>query len=272
VPFSNVAEARMGKSLPSIRRIDRNRTINVTADADFDVADVPAIQRDLTENVLPGLLTDFPLVSASLEGEAREQRESMHSLQIGVALVLGGIYTILAIVFRSYVQPLLVMSAIPFGFVGAIFGHILMGMDLSILSVWGILALSGIVVNDSLVLVDYVNTRRRDGMSLLRAVSRAGAARFRPILLTSLTTFAGLVPLLFEKSRQAQFVIPMAISLAFGILFATFITLILVPSLYLMLEDLKHIWARTWAWLLGRSQPDLPERGSIAMTGEPAAK
>ena len=147
------------------------------------------------------------------------------------------IYALLAIPFRSYMQPFIIMSAIPFGFVGAIFGHLIMGFNLSILSMFGVVALTGVVVNDSLLLVNFVNERRRAGVELVQAVIEAAQRRFRPIVLTSLTTSLGLMPIILEKSMQAQFLIPMAISLGFGILFATGITLLLVPSLYLILED-----------------------------------
>ena len=150
-------------------------------------------------------------------------------------------YALMAIPFRSYVQPLIVMSVIPFGLVGAIIGHWLFGEPLSQLSLYGIVALAGIVVNDSLVLVDYINRRRKEGTSLVDAVRTAGVARFRPIVLTSLPTFAGLTPILLETSLQAQFLIPMAISLSFGVLFATLITLLLVPCIYLVLEDLRNL-------------------------------
>jgi multidrug efflux pump subunit AcrB len=154
-----------------------------------------------------------------------------------IALIM--IFGLLAIPFRSYLQPLIVMSAIPFGLIGALFGHMLLGMDLTMLSIFGIIALTGVVVNDSLVMVDFINRSYRGGMPLDQALREAGQARFRPIILTSLTTFVGLSPLLLEKSIQAQFLIPMAISLAFGVLFATGITLLLVPTLYRILEDLK---------------------------------
>ncbi len=162
----------------------------------------------------------------------------MGSIVKGFMLALLLIYTLLAIPFRSYMQPFIIMSAIPFGFVGAILGHLIMGKSLSILSLFGIVALTGVVVNDSLLLVNFVNEKRRVGMELKQAVVEAAQRRFRPIILTSLTTSLGLTPIILEKSMQAQFLIPMAISLGFGILFATFITLLLVPSLYLILEDL----------------------------------
>ena len=240
VPFHSVAEVVAGKSLPTITRIDRNRTLNVTADVQYDTADLAGIREDLEKAVLPRLVGPYPAMNFSLEGEAREQRDSFASLTNGITQVLIIIYAMLAIPFKSYLQPLIVMSVIPFGLLGAILGHLIMGLDISIMSVFGCVALAGVVINDSLVLVDYVNRRRREGMSLMEAVGIAGVARFRPVLLTSLTTFAGLTPLLFEKSRQAQWLIPMAVSLAFGVLFATFITLLMVPVSYLILEDAKR--------------------------------
>ena len=168
----------------------------------------------------------------------------MEELRSSSVFALLAVFVLMAIPLRSYVQPLIVMSVIPFGIVGSILGHILMGANISIMSMCGIVALSGVVVNDSLVLVDYVNRHRIKGDSVISAAWEAGAARFRPIILTSLTTFAGLSPMLFETDLQAKFLIPMAISLGFGILFATAITLILVPSIYLVLEDLKSLILR----------------------------
>jgi multidrug efflux pump subunit AcrB len=248
VPFVEVAEAEMGKSLPSIRRVDRNRTLNVTADIEEGRGNVEAVKASLADEFLPQLLAAHPEVSFSLEGEAREQRESFESLRFGIILVLFSIYAMLAIVFRSYLQPFIIMLVIPFSVIGAIGFHAVRGDMLSIMSILGILALIGVVVNDSLVLVDYVNRRRKEGFSLLRAVSKAGVARFRPILLTSLTTIGGLTPLLLEKSRQAQFLIPMAVSLAGGIAFATVLTLFLVPMFYLIFEDIGKAARRAFAW------------------------
>ena len=242
VPFAEVAEARMGRGFATIKRVDRKRTINIEADVDKENTDIEAIKRDL-ENSLPELLSGFPDVSFSLEGEAREQRESFGSLRVGILFVLAVIYALLAIPLRSYVQPITVMLVIPFGVVGAILGHVIMGMNLSIMSYMGMLALAGVVINDSLVLVDFVNKRRLDGLSVENSVRVAGVARFRAILLTSLTTFFGLMPLIFEKSTQAQFLIPMAVSLGFGIMFATLITLLLIPCNYMILEDLKGIFS-----------------------------
>jgi multidrug efflux pump subunit AcrB len=199
-----------------------------------------------------------------LEGEAREQAESFSTVAVGGIFVLFAIYAMLAIPFRSYLQPLIVMSVIPFGLSGAIVGHLIMGFSLSIMSIFGMLALAGVVVNDSLVLVDYINRRRREGMTVSEAVRVAGMARFRAILLTSLTTFAGLMPLMFEKSTQAQFLIPMGISLGWGVLLATFVTLLLVPINYLLLEDVRRLVTQYWAWQWGRKAPEMPQETVVS--------
>lgn len=240
IPFSVAAEIDRGRGFSSITRTDRKRTISVTADVDLSVANANEIISNVIDTYIPQLLQKYPSVNYSLEGEQSEQRESLSGLLRGFVFALLMIYVLLAIPFSSYVQPLIVMSAIPFGIVGAIWGHILLGMNLTLLSVFGIVALTGVVVNDSLVMVDFVNRARAAGRPLKEAIREAGVARFRPILLTSLTTFAGLTPLLLEKSMQAKFLIPMAVSLAFGVVFATFITLILVPTLYHILEDAKE--------------------------------
>jgi len=239
IPFNEVASLSPTTSPARIIRIDRNRTIDVTADMDKKTADVGAIKRDL-QNYLDENLPLYPGVSASLEGEAKEQRQSMGSLLTGLVFVIFVVYGLLAIPFKSYWQPIIVMSVIPFGAVGAIIGHWAMGMPLTIMSMMGMLALTGVVVNDSLVLVDYINKQRQAGMPLLEAVQHAGMARFRPVLLTSMTTFAGLLPLIFGKSTQAQFLIPMAVSLGFGILFATIITLIIVPVNYMIMAKVTE--------------------------------
>ncbi|QIR15493.1 efflux RND transporter permease subunit [Shewanella aestuarii] len=238
VPLGHVAKMTFGKSPSSIKRVDRYRVLNVTADLDKDNTNMTVLQADL-KVFLDNLVQQYPGVRHSLEGEAREQRESFGSLQWGLVFVLFMIYSLLAIPFKSYIQPLIVMSVIPFGLIGAVLGHWFMGSPLTIFSILGMLALVGVVVNDSLVLVDFINKKRADGMAIAEAVLTAGAKRFRPVMLTSLTTFIGLTPLLLEKSTQAQFLIPMAISLGFGIIFATFITLILVPVNYIVVERLK---------------------------------
>ncbi len=207
---------------------------------DNNVANAEEIIEEMKRTTLPELMSDYPGLSYDLEGEDKNRRESMASMATGFKLVLFVIFALLAVSFRSYSQPLLIMVAIPFGIVGAILGHFIMGFDLSILSMFGIVALTGVVINDSLLLIDYVNRSRKRGTNLFEAVVEAGQRRFRPILLTSLTTFFGLMPMILETSVQAQFLIPMAISLAFGIMFATGITLLLIPSLYLALEDIRH--------------------------------
>ncbi len=237
VPFSRAAFVEEGRGFSEINRTDRKRVINVTASVDSSVANAEEINVDLKNTVLSDLVNDYPGLTYNLEGEEKERMESMASMGKGFAMALLLIYALLAIPFRSYMQPFIIMSAIPFGFVGAIFGHLIMGFNLSILSMFGVVALTGVVVNDSLLLVNFANEKRREGIEMKQAVVEAAQRRFRPIVLTSLTTSMGLTPIILEKSMQAQFLIPMAISLGFGILFATFITLLLVPSLYLILED-----------------------------------
>lgn len=237
IPFADVAQINVNRSAAAIHRTDRFRTLNVTADINKKTVQLEVLKRDL-KAWLKETLNSHPDVQYSLKGEAQEQSESFASVLSGALLALVGIYAMLAIPFRSYSQPLIVMSAIPFGLLGAVLGHILLGINLTINSLLGMVALIGIVVNDSLVLVDFINRRKRAGENINLAVIQAGAARFRPIMLTSLTTFAGLLPLMFEKNVQAQFLIPMAVSLGFGVLFATFITLLLIPINYMILEDL----------------------------------
>jgi len=245
VPLATVATLETGRGYAQIRRVDRRRTLNIKAEVDKDSANVEGIKSDL-RTLARTLEQDYSDIRISLEGEAREQRESFASLRTGLVFVLLVIYALLAIPFRSYIQPLLVMVVIPFGVVGGVLGHMIMGMSLSIMSYMGMLALCGVVVNDSLVLVDWVNRQRAKGVALFDAVRGAGVARFRAVILTSLTTFFGLLPLIFESSTQAQFLIPMAVSLGFGILFATAVTLILIPVNYLVLEDLRLLTGRGW--------------------------
>ncbi len=252
IPLREVAELNFGEGYPTITRIDGRRVINIQADADKEVADFGEINKALygegngEKSILSDIRKTYPGVRLVKGGEAKDWEETRSSLLGGVVLVLFLIYALLAIPFRSYLQPLIVMAVIPFGVTGAILGHLMTFQTLSLLSLLGIIALTGVVVNDSLVLVDFINKHRQHGERLLDAVRLAGRARFRPILLTSVTTFAGLVPILLERSLQAQFLIPMATSLGFGVLFATFITLLLVPALYLVLEDVKRLFGAWW--------------------------
>ncbi len=250
VPFYTVADASFGRGFATISRADRRRTISVTAKVDrTGKVSAGEVVAELQEKggFLSKLVGSYQGVeSYSLEGDNRDQQETMDAMAVGYALVLFMIYALLAIPFRSYLQPFLVMTAIPFGFIGAILGHAIMGLEISIMSFLGFVALTGVVVNDNLVLVDFINRRRREGAGLMEAVSSAGVARFRPILLTSLTTCASLTPFLLERSVQAMFLVPMAVSLAFGVLFATSISLLLVPSGYLILEDMRRVVGRCW--------------------------
>lgn len=250
VPLWQVANVFPGLSPDSILRVDRQRTISVNADFDKEAGDLSLVLGEVNA-WLSEQINAYPGTTFEMAGEARDQAESTNSLTVGAIGLTILIYILLAIPFKSYSQPIIVMSVIPFGLVGAVIGHWIMGMDLTLLSFMGMLALSGVVVNDSLVLVDYINQKRNEGVSLKEAVYTAGGRRFRPVLLTSLTTFAGLVPLLFETSTQAQFLIPMAVSLGFGILFATLITLFIVPINYLILEDFKGYMRRYKRDMLG---------------------
>ena len=237
IPFSAVAEFTMQPGFSAIRRLDGLRTVSVTANADLSVVEPGRIADDLLKTYMPQLLRNYPGVSVDLDGSSMEERMGMQESWYGFMAALFGIYVLMAIPLRSYLQPLIIMSVIPFGIVGAVVGHWILGIAISSLSIVGIIALSGVVVNDSLILVDHVNKKVEQGMDPTSAAIDGGRARFRAILLTSLTTFFGLLPILAESSMQAQMVVPMATSLAFGILFATVITLVLVPCLYKILGD-----------------------------------
>ena len=206
----------------------------------------------LNKDDLLVLASEFPGVKAHWEGQVKEQGETMDELLRKFALALFMIYALMAVPFKSYLQPAIVMTAIPFSAVGVIWGHLCLGLDLSVMSAMGFVALAGVVVNDSLVLVDFINRRLEEGQGLHQTVRIAGEARFRPILLTSLTTFAGLMPLLLEESLQAKFLVPMAVSLGYGVMFSTFITLILVPASYLILEDFRKAMDKALGWWGGK--------------------
>lgn len=261
VPFGAVAEVSVGTTPSSIRRFDRERSISLSARIDKEIAEPGRISSDLREVHLPEILAGYPNVRYRLAGSTRSQQELQRDLMWGTLLALFLIYALIAIPLKSYLQPLLIMSVIPFGMIGAIFGHWVLGMPISLLSLFGIIALSGVVVNDSLILVDFVNRHRRDGQARIEAAIKATRARFRAILLTSMTTFLGLAPIVFfETSFQAQLVIPMATSLAFGIVFATVITLGLIPILYLIGDDFVRLLQR----LLGRERHGMVAMGRTA--------
>ncbi|MEG3767817.1 efflux RND transporter permease subunit [Alteromonas sp. 14N.309.X.WAT.G.H12] len=244
IPFEAVGDITLGRGYDKIVRVDGRRSVTVTAKVDKTRLDPGEITQQVISQVVPDLLARYPSVEFKLQGNSKEEADAMAGLREGLLFALFAIYALLAIPLRSYGQPLIIMSVIPFGIVGAIFGHLVLGVAVSVLSICGIIALTGVVVNDSLIMVDFVNRARNEGFRLIDAIVQAGAQRFRAIILTSMTTFLGLMPIVFERSLQAQVVIPMAVSLAFGILFATVITLILVPCLYLMMHDIRSIFTR----------------------------
>ncbi len=241
IPLEEVAEVYPGRAYSIINRVDRNRTITVVSDIDEAVANASNIVADLKANFLPRLVKRYPGIRYDLEGQEKRTQESLDSLKSGYILAMMGIFLLLATQFRSYIQPIIIMMAIPFGLIGAIFGHLVMGMQFTMISLFGIVALSGIVVNDALILIDFINRAIRNGMDIDAAVIQSGKARFRPVLLTSITTIAGLFPLLLERSFQAQFLVPMAVSISFGLMAATLLTLLYVPALYLIVRDIHHL-------------------------------
>lgn len=245
VPLLDVTELELTEAFSSITRRNGRRVVTVSADVE-PKRQIVQVVTALTEDVLPQLQTDYPGLTWSFQGSQAEMRRSTQALWGGFGLAIFVIYALLAIAFKSYAQPFIVLCAIPFGVIGAVMGHIVMGFDLSLISLMGIVALSGVVVNDSLIMTDFAN-KQRTNFSAHDAIHMAGLRRFRPIILTTLTTFGGLTPILMETTLQAQHLIPMAISLGFGIIFATAIILILVPCLYMMLEDVHAHFGRAEA-------------------------
>ncbi len=244
IPLFAAATPTRDRGYTAIRRIDGVNTLSVKAMVDSAQNDKVKIVDELFKNALPKLAKKFEGLTFNMGGPSRENQRTQGSLNTGFLMALIGIFALIAIPLKSYSQPILIMFAIPFGFVGAIFGHLLMGYEYSIMSTMGIVALAGVVVNDSLILIVGINRLREDGPLLHEAVVKGACSRFRPILLTSLTTFFGLAPMILETSMQARFLIPMAISLGFGVIFATFITLLLIPALYIALEDVKALVAK----------------------------
>jgi len=239
VALARVARIERSRASAGLTRINGRRIVEVTADLDAAGA-TPALMTTLEDSLFPQLRQRFPGLEIGPGGRQEETADNLAVLRTALWATLAALYGLLAIPFRSYTQPLLVMTAIPFGVIGAVLGHLIMGFGLSIISLLGMLALSGVVVNDALVLIDYANQRRREGFNAREAIMAAATRRLRPIMMTTLTTFLGLAPMIFETSRQARFIIPMAVSLGFGILFATLILLVLIPCLYLILEDLRE--------------------------------
>ena len=262
MPLDRAAHIERGRAYTTISRVDGRRVVSVTADIVAGVGNATEIVGKVAQTELPTLVADVPGLSFEMGGEQKERMESMKSLRDGFLFALFVVFGLLAMPFKSYVQPILVLSAIPFGFVGAFLGHFLMGFDLSIISMMGMVALSGVVVNDSLILIVAVNELRAKGHSIWESVVEGTKRRFRPILLTSLTTFFGLTPMILEPSVQARFLVPMAISLGFGVLMATVVLVVLVPSLYLILEDARRGGKRMLAFVgrvMGVDEDQLPE-------------
>jgi len=245
LPLAELVDIKLTEGVTRIRRENGNRTINVWASVDAEQVEPFKVAKDIRKNFIPQLLKKYPSVKSEISGKVHEEMESAEKQLRDFVISLLVIYSLLAIPLRSYAQPLIIMTVIPFGIVGAIAGHLLLGIQLSVMSMFGIIAAAGVVINDSLVMVDYVNNCRKQGLRLKEAIIHAGSKRFRAILLTSLTTFIGLVPIVFfEKSMQAQMIMPMAVSLSFGVLFSTIVTLILIPTLYILIEDIKVISGR----------------------------
>ncbi len=240
VPLGQITKVERGRAYTVINRRDGRRTVSVTADV-TPQSETEQVMATAQDTIMPDLIKLHPGLTYSFQGKQEDMRESLASLRSGFFLAILGIYALLGIPFRSYSQPLIVMTSIPFGIIGAVIGHLIMGYSLSVISMMGVIALSGVVVNDALVLIEYANRQRQKGASARKAIHMAGVRRFRPVLLTTITTFGGLAPMIFETSRQARFMIPMALSLGYGILFATLVTLLVVPCLYLVVEDAKNL-------------------------------
>jgi multidrug efflux pump subunit AcrB len=244
VPLHEAVTLERGRADTSIERRNGRRVITVSADV-RPRSQAVQVTEVLNTEIIPKLTARYPGLSFSYQGRQADRTESIQSLLQGLLIALVIIYAMLAIPLNSYIQPIIIMLAIPFGLVGAVIGHIIMGYSLSVLSLFGVVALSGVVVNDSLVLINFANRRRKKGSIASDAIQDAAIQRFRPIMLTTLTTFGGLAPMIFETSRQARFLIPMAISLGYGIVFATVITLVIVPSVYLIIDDIKRLFVPT---------------------------
>jgi len=257
LPLVAAVDLSRGRAYTDINRREGRRIVTVTADVE-PRSQADLVLADVIRNVLPELQRKYAGLNYSLEGQHADRRKSIQALLKGELAILLVIFAVLAIPLNSYIQPIIIMISIPFGIVGAVVGHLIMGYSLSLMSMFGVVALTGVVINDSLVLIDMANRNRIREMTAYEAILQAGQMRFRPIMLTTLTTFGGLAPMIFETSRQARFLIPMAISLGFGVVFATVITLALVPSIYMILEDVK--WGARRISAILRHVPEAAER------------
>jgi len=250
VPLFTVADVEFGPGASDIKRTDGQRRVSVTAEIDSERANANEIFNALSSGYFDDLERRFPGATVALKGEKQKMRESIGSLFLTYPLALCGIYLIIATIFRSYIQPMIIMISVPFGIIGAIFGHILADFPISLMSIFGIVALSGVVVNDSIVLIDYINECQRSGVRVFDALRRGGGRRFRPIMLNTITTVIGLAPLLSNRDMQAQFLKPMALSIAAGVAFAAVLSLILIPCLLGMMNDGRRFfrYLRTGTW------------------------
>jgi multidrug efflux pump subunit AcrB len=244
VPLMSVADISYAPGYSTITRTDGMRRVAVSAAVDTNKANANEIFAELSGGFFQRLKSRYPGLHVGLQGEKKKMRESLSSLYVGFPLAVLGIFIIIAAMFRSYVQPFVIMFTVPFGIIGAILGHLLLGYDLSIMSIFGMVALTGVVVNDAIILIERINENIGEGMPFLEAIYSAGARRFRAIFLTTLSTVGGLAPLILETDLQAKFLIPMAISIAAGVAFATLLTLVLIPSLMVILNDLRRLYHR----------------------------
>jgi len=245
-PFGELAEYTLKRGITSISHLDKKRELTVEADLSDASLDLPPILAEIRDEVVPRVLAQVQGVQVSYEGQSRDQAKTSASFQRTFPLAFAGMFIILILVFRSYMQAMLIFGLIPFGVIGAFWGHGIQGIQVNTLSVYGILALTGIIVNDSIVLVDKINRNLKSGMLLYDAVFDAGVSRLRPILLTTFTTSFGLAPLIFETSRQAQFLIPMAVSLAYGLIFGTFLILVVLPAGFLVMNRVRVLWVKLY--------------------------
>jgi len=244
VPLTSVADISFAPGYSTITRTDGQRRIAVTAEVDHKRANAQEIFADLHNNFFSKLAAEYPGLHISMQGEKKNMRESFGSLKVTFPLAVLGIFVIIATIFRSYIQPLVILVTIPFGIIGAVFGHLLLGYSLSIMSMFGMVALTGVVVNDAIVLIERVNVNLAEGMEFFEAIKEGSRRRFRAILLTSISTVGGLAPLIMETDMQARFLIPMALSLAAGVAFTTVLTLVLIPSLLAIVNDFRCLLRR----------------------------
>lgn len=242
-PLTELADIDIQRSYSAIHRLDQMRSITIAADVDEEIGNAFTITADLKKTLMPRLTEEYPSLRVLWEGQEEQTNDSMNSMFFGFIAVMVAMYLLFTIEFKSYLQPFLVLTIIPFGACGAIFGHVVMGLPFTLFSIYGLVALSGIVVNDSIVLIDFINRRVSDGLPLNEAILDAGRRRCRPVLLTSLTTIGGMLPILLETSRQAQVLIPMATSLSFGLIFATVLVLILAPVGFFIVARLQAAFA-----------------------------